>query len=93
MTEGCLSLPGFELEVDRAAEVVVTGLNREGERIAIEASDLLAIALQHEMDHLDGRLLVDYASSLKRSLYRKKRVKEQAAEAEEKGKPEKAAVG
>ncbi len=69
--EGCLSLPGFNAEVERAARVVVEALDREGRPVTITAEGLLAIALQHELDHLEGTLLVDHISPLKRALYRK----------------------
>jgi peptide deformylase len=74
--EGCLSLPGLRCEVERASRVVVEALDRNGKPFVIEGSDLLAICLQHEIDHLDGRLFLDYISPLKRALYRKRRKKE-----------------
>ncbi len=64
--EGCLSVPGAKALVPRAAEVTVKALNREGEEFSFEADDLLAICVQHEMDHLKGKLFVDYLSPLKR---------------------------
>lgn len=70
--EGCLSLPEFTLEVDRARVLQVTFLSLDGEEKTILAEDIFAVALQHEMDHLDGRLLVDYASPVRRDLYRRK---------------------
>jgi peptide deformylase len=77
MEEGCLSVPGvFEL-VERADHIRIQALGRDGERIEIEASDLLAVCIQHEIDHLDGRLFVDYLSPLKRARIRKKLEKEQ----------------
>jgi peptide deformylase len=77
MEEGCLSVPGvFELVV-RADHVRIQALNREGERVEIEAGDLLAVCIQHEIDHLDGKLFVDYLSPLKRARIRKKLEKEQ----------------
>lgn len=57
--EGCLSLPGLEAPVERAARVIVTGLDGEGEKIKIEAKGLLATVLQHEIDHLNGKVFVD----------------------------------
>ena len=57
--EGCLSLPGFTATVARPARVVVMGLDRNGQTLRLEGTDLLARALQHEMDHLDGKLFVD----------------------------------
>lgn len=64
--EGCLSIPGMRGEVKRAAQVVVRALNRKGEPVQIQGSGLLARALQHEIDHLDGVLFIDKASSLER---------------------------
>ncbi|MEO1230269.1 MAG: peptide deformylase [Myxococcota bacterium] len=78
--EGCLSIPGFTDDVERAAEVVVTGLDRDGNPLRIEATGLLAVCLQHEIDHLEGTLFVDRLSRLKQTLV-KKRLKRKAAEA------------
>ncbi len=64
--EGCLSVPGARALVSRASEVSVTALNRDGETFSFEADELLAICVQHELDHLDGKLFVDYLSPLKR---------------------------
>ncbi|AJR07019.1 peptide deformylase [Photobacterium gaetbulicola Gung47] len=64
--EGCLSVPGARALVPRAAEVTVKALNRDGEEFTFEADDLLAICVQHELDHLEGKLFVDYLSPLKR---------------------------
>jgi peptide deformylase len=66
--EGCLSIPGLRELVDRPAEVVVEGLDREGRPVRIAADGLLARALQHEVDHLDGILFIDHLSPLKRKL-------------------------
>lgn len=74
--EGCLSLPDHFASVERATRVVVQALDREGRPITMEANGLLARCLQHEMDHLQGRLVLDYVSPLKRALYRKRRLKE-----------------
>lgn len=70
--EGCLSLPGFITRLNRNQRVLVRGLNREGKELEIEASGLLSRALQHEIDHLEGKLLIDRISPLKRELFRKK---------------------
>ena len=67
--EGCLSVVDFTAEVKRAARVEIVGLNVKEEELRIEAEDLLAVALQHEMDHLDGKLFIDRISRLKRDLY------------------------
>ncbi|GAB7218885.1 peptide deformylase [Vibrio comitans] len=64
--EGCLSVPGARALVPRAAEISVKALNREGEEFTFDADDLLAICVQHELDHLAGKLFVDYLSPLKR---------------------------
>ena len=70
--EGCLSFPGITADVKRAARAVVTAEDIDGEPARIEAEDLLARALQHEIDHLDGILFIDYVSGLKRQLLRGK---------------------
>lgn len=72
--EGCLSVPDFRADVGRAASVLVEGLDRTGKPIRIEAEGLLAIVLQHEIDHLNGTLFIDRISPLKRELY-KRRIK------------------
>ncbi len=64
--EGCLSVPGARALVPRAAEVSVKALDRDGTEYTFEADDLLAICVQHELDHLEGKLFVDYLSPLKR---------------------------
>jgi peptide deformylase len=74
-TEGCLSIPGEAEEIERFAKVSVRALNQKGETFELEAEGLLAIALQHEMDHLDGVLFVDRLSSVKRGLIRKRMLK------------------
>ncbi|MFT7697704.1 MAG: peptide deformylase [Reinekea sp.] len=70
--EGCLSVPGYYENVTRFDKIQVSALNEQGEALAFEASDLLAICIQHEIDHLDGKLFVDYLSSLKRTRIKKK---------------------
>jgi peptide deformylase len=82
-TEGCLSVPGEAEEVERAAKVWVKALGRDGKPFEIEGEGLLAIALQHEIDHLDGVLFVDHLSSLKRELIRKRMKKLKAERAAE----------
>jgi peptide deformylase len=72
MEEGCLSVPGIYEPVDRARKITVRALNREGETFELEADDLLAVCIQHEMDHLEGKLFVDYLSPLKRQRIRKR---------------------
>ncbi|MDI1471681.1 MAG: peptide deformylase [Thermodesulfovibrio sp.] len=70
--EGCLSIPGFITRLQRKQKVFVKGLDKNGKEIEIEAEGLLARALQHEIDHLDGILLIDRISPLKRELFRRK---------------------
>ncbi|MDA8090573.1 MAG: peptide deformylase [Nitrospiraceae bacterium] len=70
--EGCLSLPDFKSVIERASKVFVKGFDREGKPVEIEADGLLAVALQHEIDHLRGKLILDKAGPLKRSLYKKR---------------------
>ncbi len=72
MEEGCLSVPGFYETVRRARHVKVRALDRDGQPFEIEDDGLLAVCIQHEIDHLDGKLFVDYLSSLKRERIRKK---------------------
>ncbi len=72
MEEGCLSVPGFYEIVRRAGRVRVSALDRDGEPFELDASGLLAVCIQHEMDHLDGKLFVDYLSALKRDRIRRK---------------------
>jgi peptide deformylase len=75
--EGCLSVPGiFDKLSTRAARIVVRALDREGKPFEMEADGLLAVCIQHEMDHLEGKLFVDYLSELKRTRIRKKLEKE-----------------
>jgi peptide deformylase len=81
--EGCLSVPRYAANVRRHARVVVKFLNLEGEEETCNADDLLAIAFQHELDHLDGVLFVDHLSPLKREFFKKKyrRMAEESQEA------------
>ena len=80
--EGCLSVPGIYDSVTRAEWVRVRGLDRNGESFEIEADGLLAVCIQHEIDHLDGKLFVDYLSALKRQRIRKKLEREQRQQQE-----------
>lgn len=82
--EGCLSIPGEAEDVDRASEVVVRFLDAQGQPQTLKADGLLAIAIQHEADHLEGTVFVDHVSSLKRELIRKRMKKLQASVAEDK---------
>ncbi len=79
--EGCLSVPGFYETVERPQRISVTALDRNGKPFTRELQGLLAICLQHEIDHLDGKLFVDYLSPLKRQRIRRKLEKEQRRQA------------
>jgi peptide deformylase len=81
--EGCLSVPGVYAKVDRAEFVTLEALDREGKSFTVEADELFAICLQHEMDHLIGKLFVDYLSPLKRQRIKTKLEKEARLEARE----------
>ena len=70
--EGCLSVPGFYENVTRAERVKVRALDERGDSIEIDADGILAVCIQHEMDHLEGKLFVDYLSPLKRQRIKKK---------------------
>ena len=74
--EGCLSVPGFYEEVERAEHIRVRYLDRDGEAVEREYEGLLAVCIQHEMDHLEGKLFVDYLSEAKRQRIRKRLEKE-----------------
>lgn len=86
--EACLSVPGESGEVQRFEKVIVQAFDQHGEQFQMEAQDLLAIALQHETDHLDGVLYVDHLSPLKREMI-KKRMKRLKASREEEAEKEK----
>ena len=77
MEEGCLSVPGVYEEVTRAEKVTVRALGHDGKPFELEADGLLATCVQHEIDHLDGKLFVDYLSRLKQQRVRKKLAKQQ----------------
>jgi peptide deformylase len=79
--EGCLSVPGFYEEVTRPQHVKVTAKDRDGNTFTLEPEGLLAVCIQHEMDHLNGKLFVDYISNMKRQRIRKKLEKQQKARA------------
>ena len=81
MEEGCLSVPGVYETVRRADRARVQALDRNGETFELEAQGLLAVCIQHEMDHLKGKLFVDYLSSLKRRLIRRKLEKQKRSDA------------
>jgi len=78
--EGCLSVPDYFATVKRHGEIVVRGLDRDGKTIQIAANGMLAIALQHEMDHLEGKLFIDRISPIARDIFKrrwKKKLKEE----------------
>ena len=77
MQEGCLSVPGVFEEVERAERIRVRAQDRDGRPLEFDADGLLAVCIQHEIDHLDGKLFVDYLSELKRQRIRKRLEKEQ----------------
>jgi peptide deformylase len=81
--EGCLSVPGIYADVTRADHVLVRALDRDGQSFELGAEGLLAVCIQHEMDHLAGKVFVDYLSPLKRELVRKKLAKQRRLEGNE----------
>jgi peptide deformylase len=81
MEEGCLSVPGYFDEVQRAAKVLLRAQDRTGAVFEMECNELLAACVQHEIDHIDGKLFVDYLSDLKRDRVRKKLDKERKEKA------------
>lgn len=70
--EGCLSVPDYKAQIKRADTVTVRGLNKEGKEIVVEGKGLLARALQHEVDHLNGTLIIDRVSPIKREIFKKR---------------------
>ncbi len=83
MEEGCLCLPKVSVEVERLTRVHMEGMGIAGEKISIDAEDLLARAFQHEVDHLNGMLIIDHLSKVKRDMVVKKFRKLQLKEKEE----------
>ena len=79
--EGCLSVPGIFADVTCAAGITVRALDRNGKPFELATDGLLAVCIQHEIDHLDGKLFVDYLSPLKREMVRKKLAKQRRADA------------
>lgn len=75
--EGCLSVPGVYEKVTRAENITVEALDRDGEKFTLEADGLLAVCIQHEMDHLQGKVFVEYLSQLKRTRIKTKMLKHQ----------------
>ena len=80
LSEGCLSVPGFFELLDRFAEVRLTALDRDGKEFSMELDGLAAVCVQHELDHLNGKLFVDYLSKLKQDRIRKKLIKNKRLE-------------
>ena len=80
MQEGCLSIPGIYETIKRSANIRVAAIDRHGEPYEMDADGLLAVCILHEIDHLDGKLFVDYLSLLKRTRIRKKMLKAQKQE-------------
>ncbi len=74
--EGCLSVPGYYEEVERAEHIRVSFLNRDGAEVEMDAEGMLAVCFQHEIDHLDGKLFVDYLSEAKRQRIRNRLVRD-----------------
>jgi len=79
MEEGCLSFPGVHALIERADSLTIKALDRNGEAFEMDVDGLMAVCIQHELDHLQGKLFVDYLSSLKRQRIRKKLEKEHKA--------------
>ena len=75
--EGCLSIPGVNVEIERPAEVTVRYVDRDGAARELAADGLLATAIQHEVDHLDGKLIIDFLSRLKRDMIIRRLKKQQ----------------
>jgi peptide deformylase len=77
--EGCLSIPGYLTSISRAEKVFVRGVNREGKDVSLEAEGLLARALQHQLDHLEGLLFIDRMSPIRREFFKRRFKKQQNA--------------
>lgn len=85
--EGCLSVPGVYDKVTRADRIRVSALDRDGQSFELDADGLLAVCIQHEIDHLDGKLFVDYLSELKRTRIRKRLEKDRKERAASEPRP------
>ena len=83
--EGCLSVPGVIVPVKRHSEVQVSALGKDGKPFELHATGLLAICIQHEVDHLDGKVFVDYLSQLKRDRIRKQLLREESGSGKSSG--------
>ena len=75
-SEGCLSVPGIYEELERPSKVKISTLDLNNKTLKIEAEGILSVVIQHEMDHLEGKIFVDYLSNLKREMIRKKLIKQ-----------------
>ena len=78
-SEGCLSVPGIFEELERPTSVEIKALGVDGKEFTLIAEDILSVVIQHEMDHLEGKMMVDYLSNLKREMIRKKMIKQKAS--------------
>ena len=78
-SEGCLSVPGIFEELERPSSVEIIPLGIDGKEFTLVAEDILSVVIQHEMDHLEGKMMVDFLSNLKREMIRKKMVKLRAS--------------
>ena len=78
-SEGCLSVPGIFEELERPISVEIKALGIDGKEFTLIAEDILSVVIQHEMDHLEGKMMVDYLSNLKREMIRKKIIKHKAS--------------
>ena len=78
-SEGCLSVPGIYEELERPTSVEINALGIDGKEFTLVAEDILSVVIQHEMDHLEGKMMVDYLSNLKREMIRKKMIKQKAS--------------
>ena len=83
MQEGCLSVPGFYEDIERIEHCKIEALDKNGKPFVLEAQGLLAVCIQHELDHLDGKLFVDYISNTKRDRIRKKLEKQHRLQAKQ----------
>jgi peptide deformylase len=92
MQEGCLSVPGVYEDVERAERIRVRALGSDGRRLEFDADGLLAVCIQHEIDHLDGKLFVDYLSDLKRQRIRKRIEKEEREREEQRSQATRSSV-
>ena len=75
-SEGCLSVPGFYEELERPSKIRIKALDLDNKTFSMEAEGILSVVIQHEMDHLDGKIFVDYLTNLKREIIRKKLLKQ-----------------